>query len=83
MGGFAALRFYMVTWLGERVVADIREAVGDVDNVPPAELARYIKIDRARAALNYEEGQRLMRDCCALTAHARVSRCASPRCSSS
>ncbi len=26
-GGFAALRFYMVTWLGERVVADIREAV--------------------------------------------------------
>ena len=48
-------------------IADIREAVGDVDNVPPAELARYIKIDRARAALNYEEGQRLMRDCCALT----------------
>ena len=26
---FAALRFYMVTWLGERVVADIREAVYD------------------------------------------------------
>ena len=26
-GAFAALRFYMVTWLGERVVADIREAV--------------------------------------------------------
>jgi ATP-binding cassette subfamily B protein len=26
-GGFAALRFYLVTWLGERVVADIREAV--------------------------------------------------------
>ena len=28
-GGFAALRFYLVTWLGERVVADIREAVFD------------------------------------------------------
>ena len=26
-GTFAALRFYMVTWLGERVVADIRNAV--------------------------------------------------------
>jgi ATP-binding cassette, subfamily B, bacterial len=26
-GAFAALRFYIVTWLGERVVADIREAV--------------------------------------------------------
>jgi ATP-binding cassette subfamily B protein len=26
-GLFAALRFYFVTWLGERVVADIREAV--------------------------------------------------------
>ena len=26
-GGFAALRFYLVTWLGERVVADIRNAV--------------------------------------------------------
>jgi ATP-binding cassette, subfamily B, bacterial len=26
-GIFAALRFYLVTWLGERVVADIREAV--------------------------------------------------------
>lgn len=26
-GAFAALRFYMVTWLGERVVADIRAAV--------------------------------------------------------
>ncbi len=26
-GGFAALRFYIVTWLGERVVADLREAV--------------------------------------------------------
>jgi ATP-binding cassette subfamily B protein len=26
-GVFAALRFYLVTWLGERVVADIREAV--------------------------------------------------------
>jgi len=26
-GGFAALRFYLVTWLGERVVADIRAAV--------------------------------------------------------
>jgi ATP-binding cassette subfamily B protein len=26
-GIFAALRFYFVTWLGERVVADIREAV--------------------------------------------------------
>jgi ATP-binding cassette subfamily B protein len=28
-GGFAALRFYLVTWLGERVVADIRKAVYD------------------------------------------------------
>ncbi len=28
-GGFAAMRFYLVTWLGERVVADIREAVFD------------------------------------------------------
>jgi ATP-binding cassette subfamily B protein len=26
-GGFAALRFYLVTWLGERVVADLRTAV--------------------------------------------------------
>ena len=26
-GGFAALRFYYVTWIGERVVADVREAV--------------------------------------------------------
>ena len=26
-GLFAALRFYLVTWLGERVVADLREAV--------------------------------------------------------
>jgi ATP-binding cassette subfamily B protein len=26
-GGFAALRFYLVTWLGERVVADLRDAV--------------------------------------------------------
>ncbi len=26
-GGFAALRFYHVTWIGERVVADIRSAV--------------------------------------------------------
>jgi len=26
-GAFAALRFYLVTWLGERVVADVREAV--------------------------------------------------------
>ncbi|MGH8309450.1 MAG: ABC transporter transmembrane domain-containing protein, partial [Steroidobacteraceae bacterium] len=26
-GVFAALRFYIVTWLGERVVADIRDAV--------------------------------------------------------
>jgi ATP-binding cassette subfamily B protein len=26
-GGFAALRFYLVTWLGERVVADLRNAV--------------------------------------------------------
>ncbi|NNK33363.1 MAG: ABC transporter, partial [Xanthomonadales bacterium] len=25
--GFAALRYYLVTWLGERVVADIRNAV--------------------------------------------------------
>ncbi len=28
-GGFAALRFYLVSWLGERVVADIRTAVYD------------------------------------------------------
>jgi ATP-binding cassette subfamily B protein len=27
LGVFAALRFYLVTWLGERVVADIRSAV--------------------------------------------------------
>jgi ATP-binding cassette subfamily B protein len=27
LGIFAALRFYLVTWLGERVVADIRKAV--------------------------------------------------------
>ncbi|HMF28604.1 MAG TPA: ABC transporter transmembrane domain-containing protein, partial [Candidatus Cybelea sp.] len=26
-GTFAALRFYLVAWLGERVVADIRKAV--------------------------------------------------------
>src|SRR5260370_39208326 len=26
-GAFAALRFYLVTWLGERVVADLRSAV--------------------------------------------------------
>jgi ATP-binding cassette, subfamily B, bacterial len=26
-GGFAALRFYHVTWLGERIVADLRDAV--------------------------------------------------------
>ncbi|MGD9841290.1 MAG: ABC transporter transmembrane domain-containing protein [Steroidobacteraceae bacterium] len=26
-GAFAALRFYMVTWLGERVIADMRSAV--------------------------------------------------------
>jgi len=26
-GTFAALRFYLVTWIGERVVADLREAV--------------------------------------------------------
>ncbi len=28
-GGFAALRFYLISWLGERVVADIRTAVYD------------------------------------------------------
>ena len=28
-GAFAALRFYLVTWLGERVVADVRAAVYD------------------------------------------------------
>jgi ATP-binding cassette subfamily B protein len=28
-GGFAALRYYLVTWLGERVVADIRTVVYD------------------------------------------------------
>ena len=27
LGAFAALRFYLVTWLGERVVVDIRKAV--------------------------------------------------------
>jgi ATP-binding cassette subfamily B protein len=26
-GIFAALRFYLVTWLGERVIADVRSAV--------------------------------------------------------
>jgi ATP-binding cassette, subfamily B, bacterial len=26
-GGFAALRFYHVTWIGERIVADLRDAV--------------------------------------------------------
>src|SRR5690242_9703355 len=26
-GGFAALRFYFVTWIGERLVADVRDAV--------------------------------------------------------
>src|SRR6202789_1108007 len=26
-GGFAALRFYLVTWVGERVVADLRNAI--------------------------------------------------------
>lgn len=29
LGVFAALRFYLVTWLGERVVADVRAAVYD------------------------------------------------------
>jgi ATP-binding cassette subfamily B protein len=28
-GGFAALRYYLVSWLGEKVVADIRSAVYD------------------------------------------------------
>jgi len=28
-GGFAALRYYLVTWLGERVVADLRTTVYD------------------------------------------------------
>ena len=28
-GGFAAVRYYLVSWLGERVVADIRTAVYD------------------------------------------------------
>ena len=27
LGGFSALRFYMVTWLGERITADLRNAV--------------------------------------------------------
>ena len=27
LGVFSALRFYMVTWLGERVTADLRNAV--------------------------------------------------------
>jgi ATP-binding cassette subfamily B protein len=36
-GGFAALRFYYVTWLGERLVADIRQAVyGRVIAMDPA-----------------------------------------------
>lgn len=26
-GGFAAMRFYLVTWIGERIVADVRDAV--------------------------------------------------------
>ena len=35
-GVFAALRFYLVTWLGERVVADIRKAVfGNVLGLSP------------------------------------------------
>ena len=36
-GVFAALRFYLVTWLGERVVADMRSAV----------YARVIRMDPA------------------------------------
>jgi ATP-binding cassette, subfamily B, bacterial len=36
-GVFAALRFYLVTWLGERIVADLREAV----------YARVIRMDPA------------------------------------
>lgn len=36
-GGFAALRFYLVTWLGERVVADIRTQT----------FARVIRLDPA------------------------------------
>ena len=28
-GTFAAIRFYLVTWLGERIVADIRDAGQD------------------------------------------------------
>ena len=36
-GGFAALRFYLVTWLGERVVADIRSQT----------FARVIRLDPA------------------------------------
>ena len=36
-GVFAALRFYLVTWLGERVVADLRQAVyGRVIRMDPA-----------------------------------------------
>ncbi len=36
-GSFAAIRFYFVTWLGERVVADIRDAVyGRVVRMDPA-----------------------------------------------
>ncbi len=35
-GGFAALRFYHVTWLGERLVADVRRAV----------YARVVAMDR-------------------------------------
>ncbi len=36
-GVFAALRFYLITWLGERVVADLREAV----------YARVVRMDPA------------------------------------
>ena len=36
-GVFAALRFYLVTWLGERVVADLRSAI----------YARVIRMDPA------------------------------------
>ena len=62
-GVFAALRFYFVTWLGERVVADMRTVIADpafrarvesVGTVPrtgsPEEFAAAIEDQRARIA---------------------------------
>src|SRR3979411_3439980 len=61
-GVFAALRFYLVTWLGERVVADLRSAVYRrglrldplfFENTPGgAVLARFSTHTTPRAALS-------------------------------